>query len=719
MRSCGLAAVLLALLCSGSRWPSAAVAQQQGRVYDLGSRTPVAGAEVRWVAPPGSAAGSPAGRPVVTDSAGSFSIDPSWGRQGVVVVSALGYRARTISWQDAGAAGWRIGLLRDPLPLDELVVTVGASPRRLSEVAVPIEILSSADIASAGAASADRLLEELPGLQVIAAAPTGSNLLIRGIGGARVLVLRDGQPAGGALLEDRDLSRMSLAAVERVEVVKGPLSSLYGSDALAGVVNLITEAPASGFRVSAQAVSGTGGRMGAETTVSGGGRLRFRATGSWRQDDRVAGLPAERGDAFARVWNLRSRLHAGVTAHWEVRADFAYLRERQRWPVGGGFSGFNDNLGLSGWAEARHRSGRGEWTGSLFAQEYTHLYRSARGSDPIAGGDDAAQWERVWRATTAFSATAGRHHFDVGAEFAHRAIRSPDKLVEERVGDRRLAGFVQDAWKLGGSVLTGGIRLTWNDRWGSDLAPAIGLARQVGERLRVRASLARGFRAPSFKELAWEFVNLGGGYVLEGYPDLKAEESWSASGGVEWRPHLAVHLNIEAFANRFDDLIEAGFVGHTPSGLLIYSPRNVAEAVTQGVDLRLRAVAGTVAFSAGYAWLDARSTPSGTPLDRRARHTARARVSWSAKTSAELRLDLSGHVTGRAPIIRAGSDGTRSQAGVQERLTAFDVRAALGVGSGVELRAGVDNLFDARPEGWRSTIERRLRVGASVRAPEH
>ena len=705
---------LAAFCCAAATWPGAAAGEQPGRVYDLESGVPVARAEVRWVSGGGGAAtGSGEGRPVVTNRRGGFEIDPAWDPGGALLVAAMGYRARTVSWADAEAASWRIGLERDPLALDELVVTVGAGPRRRSEVAVPIEVLRAAEIVSTGAASADRLLEELPGVQVTRAAPIGSNLRIRGIGGSRVLVLLDGQPAGGALLENRDLSRMSLAGVERVELVKGPLSSVHGSDALAGVVNVITRAPAAGFGVDAGAVSGTAGRKGAEATVSGGGRLRYRVTGSWRQEDRVPGLTVNSGGALARVWDLRSRLDVDVTDRWDLRAGFSYLRERQRWPVGGDFSGFNDNRGYSGRLEGRRRTGSGEWTGSVFAQEYAHLYRSARGDAPIAGNRGATQWERLWRAAGSFSATLGRHHFDVGAQGAHRAIRSPDKLVEERVADRQFALFVQDAWKLGGTVLTGGIRLTRNSRWGSDLAPALGLTHRVGDRIRVRVSLARGFRAPSFKELTWKFVNLGGGYVLEGFPNLEAEHSWNVSGGVDWNPRPGVHLDAEVFSNRIANLIEPGFVGNTPSGLLVYSPRNVADAVTRGLDLRLRVVAGRAGFGAGYAYLDARPTPSDIPLDRRARHTARAKVTWVGEQTAGLRLDVTAHLTGSAPIVRVVG-GRRVRTAEKERLIALDVQAARGVAGGVELRIGVDNLFDARPEGWQRSVERRLRVGAAV-----
>ena len=221
--------------------------------------------------------------------------------------------------------------------------------------------MTAEDILISGAASADQLLDELPGLQSAPGAPVGSTIQIRGIGDARVLVLIDGQPANGALLENRDLSRISLSGVERVEVVKGPLSTLYGSDALGGVINVITQAPETGFQAEARALSGSGGRYEGDVTVSGGGPVVLRATGSWRQQEQVPGLDGT-ADAFARVWDFRSTLRTGASDRVRARADISYLRERQRWPVGGGFAGFNDNEGLTGWAEVTVPGFGGDWT---------------------------------------------------------------------------------------------------------------------------------------------------------------------------------------------------------------------------------------------------------------------------------------------------------------------------------------------------------------------
>lgn len=718
---------LIAIFCTfGSATPPALRAQQPaapptplvGRVLDGASGAPIAGAILMSVPADSTDAGSlrdAALQRIVTDSRGAYTVPAAWGPEGTLEASAPGYVTRALTWREVAAEEWRVALVRDPLALDEVVVTASVRARRRSEIAVPIESIEAAEIAAAGAPSADRLLAELPGVQVSAGAPTGANLLIRGIGGARVLVLLDGHPVTGALIENRDLSRMSLAGTERVEIVKGPLSSLYGSDALGGVVNVVTRAPAPGFRMDARALSGGAGRREAEATASGGGRLLYHVTGGWRQEDQVPGQVSGGSDAFARVRDLRSRLRLEVADGWETGAGVTFLRERQRWPVGGGFSGFNDNRGLSGWLEMERRTGPGTWNATVFAHDYEHLYRSARGDAPIAGGRDAAQSEKLVRAAAGFSGTLGRHDLDAGIEAATRAIRSPDKLVEDRADDDQLAFFAQDAWRLGATVLSTGARLTRNSRWGSNLAPSLGLTRIVGARLRLRTALARGFRAPSFKELGWNYANLAAGYMIRGYADLEPERSWSLSGGLEWQPVERWLLEADVYSNRVENLIEQGFVGNAPSGLLIYSPRNVADAVTQGFELGLRALWEDGEFAAGYAYLDAHDADSGTPLDRRARHSARARVSWIAEQLAGLRLDGTVHFTGSAPIVVAGRAAAELPSTTRERFTALDLQATLPVADNLELLAGVDNVFDARPEGWQGIIERRLRMSVRVK----
>lgn len=699
-------------------WAGPAAAQTEvadalhaGRVIDeSGQGVPFA--TLRLLRPGGAEAGR-----AETDGAGRFTLraplDGADAEMHLVRVQALGFEPLEMAVDEAHASDWLLTLVADPLELSEMVVTASGRLQRRSEVAVPVARVTAADIEVAGAASALDLLSELPGLEAASGTPTGATLRIRGIGDSRVLVLVDGQPAGGALLENRDLGRLSLSAVERVEVVKGPMSALYGSDALGGVVNVITKAPQEGFHSEVRMVGGDGGRYEGGATLSGGGSVRYRATGSWRQQDRVPGLD-DVGSAFARVWDLRTTVRAGSEASLGVRADVHVVRERQRWPIGGGFSGFNDNRGITGWVEASRSVAGGTMTGRLFGQDYNHLFRSARGAAPIAGGDEDRQLEQLWKASATFARTVGGHRFDVGAEASMRGIESPDKILEDRAEDRQLEFFAQDAWTISAATLSGGARVTLNDRWGRTLSPTVGVSVLATSALRIRGTVGRGFRAPSFKELAWDFANLGAGYTVQGFDELEPESSWNVSAGVDLATSNRTRVGVEVFDNRIDNLIETTFIGNEPGGLLVYSPRNVQRARTRGVEVTASARTARWDVDAEYALLDARSLADDLPLDRRSRHSGRLRVqsAWSVAHGA--RISVTSRLTGSAPLIGSGPDGLE-EIGRQERYLGVDMHGSVRVTADIQFTLGVDNLFDVRPEGWQAAIGRRLRLGLEAR----
>jgi outer membrane receptor for ferrienterochelin and colicins len=390
------------------------------------------------------------------------------------------------------------------------------------------------------------------------------------------------------------------------------------------------------------------------------------------------------------------------------------VRERQRWPVGGGFSGFNDNRGISGWVEAGIGAGPGDLTVRALGQDYHHLYRSARGSAPIAGTDDL-QKEQLWEGALGYRLAVGAHEIDIGLEGATRSIESPDKLLEDKASDSQLELFGQDAWGLGRTTVTAGARLTVNDRWGNTASPTVGFSSLLGEAIRVFGTVGRGFRAPSFKELAWDFANVGAGYTVQGFAELGPERSWSASGGLEWAPGSSVLITGEAYHNEIDDLIEFAFVGNTPSGLLVYSPRNVERARTRGLELTAEARLGAARVSGDYAFLDAKSLDDGLPLDRRARHSGRVRIAGEVPLLEGTQVDLTAHVTGDAPLVGLDDEGQPATIGTQEALMALDAQIAIRVPGDLRLVLGADNLLDSRPTGWQAVVGRRFRVGIEAR----
>jgi outer membrane receptor for ferrienterochelin and colicins len=632
-----------------------------------------------------------------------------------LLVRALGYR-EMVRVVHANDQPLELSLDQVPVVLHDVVVTGVRRAQRASEITTSLQVIDSAEIAQSGAPRINDVLAQQPALQADPGIPTGENIMIRGIGDARVLILVDGEPAAGALIENRDLSRLSTLAVQRIEVVKGPMSVMYGSDALGGVINIITTDAPSGLHQELESRVGDNGRAEVDGSVSGGGRIRYRVAGGVRRQEWTPGV-ADTDGTLARLWDLRTTVRAAVTDRVAVRADLNYVRERQRWPVSTAFNGFNDNWGITSWAELGTTGTTGVWTIRGFYQEYEHLFRQSRDAIPIADPTAPVQRERFGKGRIQWSKPMGNHQLDAGIEAGKRSIESPDKILDDRASDTQVELYGQDTWTWGRVVGTLGGRLTDNDQWGRAVTPSLGIAWLPTDQVRVRATVGRGFRGPSFKERAWNFANPQAGYTVMGNPDLDPESSWHGSLELSWSPDGVWRFTGETYRNDIDNLIEQSFVGSTPAGLLIFSPRNVSKARTQGVEVGGSWTGSVVEVAADYAYLDARDLELDLPLNRRAAHRARVRgtTRWPVGPSL-LTVTTSAQYTGEAPLV--GTDASSSPAieGFQGKLFACDARADLAFLDGsLELEVGLDNAFNTRPAGWPTVLQRRVYVGLSAR----
>ena len=695
--SAAAAALLLALVVPTARAQDVV----RGKVIDATTGGGIAGARVNSL--------SGGGRVTWTDASGAFTMAFATAGDSIRV-AAIGYRAATVP---LGGGTIEIRMERLAVVLPDVVTTGGRWEGRAAEVTTPMATIGSDEIAAQAAVAVDQIVSQLPGVQVIPVQPAGTSIAIRGIGESRVLVLVDGEPVSGALIENQDLSRLSTLAVERIEVSKGPVSSEYGSDALGGVINIITKAPGDTWRLTALARGGSYGRLEGQATADGGtGRLRFRLSGGARQQDAVPGqvsgiTPLE------RIYDVRATTRYTASPRLAFRADLNWLYERQRWPVGGGFNGFNDNEGISGLAEATLDAVGGLWRARVFAETYEYRYRSAEGDVPYANTGPPPQDEQIIRGLISHSRQAGPHALDAGLQTSFRDVSAPDRIEGGQMSDEQVEAFAKDALRLGRVVATAGARYTWNSRWGNNVSPSLGAAWEPVDAVRLRASVARGFRAPSFKELGWSFGNVSAGYVVNGNPDLQPESSWSYDAAVAWSVARDVVLEVEGFRNDVKNLIDFSTMGTNGQGFLVFQPVNIGSARTQGVESSVRWNPRSWALSFGYTWLDARNLNDDLPLNRRAAHTARFRATRSWKLLQGLRADVTGLYTSEAPLVGETETGL-GIVGEQGAFLQWNLGFQLGVTPLLDLSAGVDNLFDQRPAGWTGLIQRRIWVGVGT-----
>lgn len=665
-----------------------------GRIVDAATNRPVADALV-------SAGESEPARSGVD---GRFRLHLTTAGELEVRVSREGYG-------EARVRGWSVGeetirLTPHPLPLDELVVTASRRTQALKDVPVATEVVGRTEILQTGASDLSAVLSERTGASVEGGHPVGTGVMLQGLGSERVLILVDGQPMIGRLSGRVDLTRVPLANVERVEIVKGPQSTLYGSDAMGGVVNVITRDIGNGSWGGGMGVTGgSRGRLELHADVrGGGGPLDFVAEAGRRTIDLVPGLQQESGTYASRL-DAAARVRWQTSADREVTASATVLDERQRWSTGQLFN-FADNRQLSGRLAGAWRAGAHHFAPTLYATEFRHLARRGTAAEPLAGSGEL-EVQRLVEAEMLYSVTRDAVVLDAGIEARRELIRS-DRVLGGRRSHHSAEPFVQ--LTVGGGVwsLVPGMRMSWSDRWGAHWTPRVaGLFRPI-ESLAIRAAVGSGYRAPDFKELYMEFLNVGPGfgYVVRGNPDVRPESSRSVSAGVEWAGER-LYLRAQAFYNRFEDFIETRETGDS-SGVLIFVYENVENGTTRGLELEAGVTWGGTRAEIGWSLLAAERAGTGEPLLGRPRRSGRFLLSHA--------LPFGTRVS--ATAVHTGSTPTRFEGGttvVREPFTRVDFRVAQALPRDLELAVGIDNLADVVPVDWPGYSGRQLHLGMTWR----
>ena len=676
-----------------------------GRITDATTGAPITGAIVRAVDEPRTVA-----REAHTGPDGGWRLGALPAGTWTLHVQAIGYSPRmvTLVLSDASSRV-EIGLTPAVTRLDQIVVTAARREQRLADVVVTTEVLGRADIEQSGAADLAAVLIEQTGIQLQGGHPTGAGVMLQGIGSERVLVLLDGQPLVGRLSGNFDLARIPTSIIERVEIVKGPQSTLYGSEAMGGVINIVTrELPDAAWSAEARALAGTDGRLDGEARgtlargpIAGSIDLGMRAV------DRAPGVPLERG-AMAERLDAAAKVRWSATELLGIEGSVLALDERQRWWNGTQYS-FADNTSVSGrlgasWSRGPHRISTG-----VHVSHFDHLARTSQYTQPIAGTGDR-QTQRLAEAELMLGSTVLGQTFDLGLEAKQEHISSSDGRIAG--GDRTLHSvepFAQlevagDRW-----TIAPGARLTWNEQWGAHVSPKLALRWTAHPSLVLRLSAAGGFRAPDFKELYFDFTNDGAGYAVHGNPDLRPEESRNVSLGVEWTISTG-YLRTQLYWNDLRDFIETRPLSESDE-FTLYTYGNVDRGRTRGLEVESGLTAGGLRAEASWSLLDAHDMATGLPLLGRPRHSARATLGYALPLG--LRASVTGLHTGRTPMQRDDVGAVMSE---RESFTRVDLRFAQRLPLDLELVAGADNLLDARPRAWAGSTGRQLYLGLGWRA---
>ncbi|WP_420124810.1 TonB-dependent receptor [Longimicrobium sp.] len=677
---------------------SAAAAQERvlGTVTEAGTGAPVAGARIQ-------AGGATAS----SDGAGGWSLMLPAGVH-AVEVRHPGYAAVRTEVAVPADGSVRIALTPRPLRMETMVATASRRLQTLGEAPVATEVVDRARIEAGGATDLAGVLAMVPGVEVQGGHPVGTGVYLQGLGSERVLVLIDGEPVVGRISGEIDLTRLPVADVERVEVVKGPQSTLYGSEAMGGVINLITRAPQPGAPAGGVQLTGgsSGRRDGVAHARASAGAVDWTARGGLRDVDLVPGQDRPL-DAGTRRWDGSARVGWRAAPALRVEAGGWLVEESQRWRTGQLYQ-FADNRQWSGRLSAAWTAGAHRLVPSLYLAGFEHALSRASGPVPVDGGDREVQ--RLAEAALAYTGTVRGLTVDGGAELRQDWTRS-DRVEGEERDATALDAYGQGTWTAGAVSLVPGVRLSHSSRWGDHWTPRLAAVWRPAPSLAVRASAGAGYRAPAFKELHMDFLNDAAGYTVRGNPALRPEDSFSVSAGAEWAGQRT-YLRASAFRTRFDDFIETvvDTAVSTPE-LAVYRYQNVARGRTAGLELQTGAVLGGLRADAGWSWLATRDEASGRPLFGRPAHSGRLALAYARASG--LRVGLTASYTGRTP--EAEGQGVLLYRASYTRL---DGRLSHTLPAGLALAVGMDNLTGAGPAGWPGFTGRNLYATLSWTAGE-
>lgn len=524
--------------------------------------------------------------------------------------------------------------------IEEVVVTATRTPRLLGNVAIPASIVSSKTLYQSGSLRLNDILAEQTGIVVVD--NFGKGIQVQGLSSEYTLILLDGEPLIGRTGGVFDLSRLTIRNIVKIEIIKGPSSSLYGSEAMGGVINIITDR-------SGQHKTDLSARYGRFNSVDAAANFSRRYNNTDVQGafnyNRSAGYSLKPNSSQQTVepyW--RSTQHVTVNHKFndKLKMGVGYrhnnteiknsivVQNGSSTIISNGFERTNEH-NLTPHLQYRFSSKltttfRGYLTGFSTIQELKVKEAEGGYNDRFSQDFKRVENQSDWqiREQSAFTAGAG---------FIDESVSSNryDSLSTKRKNSIAYF-FLQHEEKINKKLtLIGGFRFDANRAYASVWSPKVALQYRISESVSLNVSYGRGFKAPDFRQLYLNFTNLAAGsYSVFGsqvalpeikrlqdanqiqettsligkVADLKPEVSGGINAGVKFKMTSGIKGSVNLFRNDLNNMILTDVIAYKRNGGQIFSYFNVNRALTQGAEIDLeKKITTTLTIKTGYQFL--------------------------------------------------------------------------------------------------------------------
>ncbi|PXX96047.1 TonB-dependent receptor [Marinifilum breve] len=626
-----------------------------------------------------------------------------------LVVSFSGYsRQKQKITLKEGINVLNFAMVESKSQLGEIVVTGTGTAHHLKTAPVQTELIGKKAIASSGASDFNELMMSVSPSFDFNPGTMGGMMTINGLGNDFILVLVDGKRMYGDVGGNTDLNRINPDDVERIEVLKGASSLLYGSDAIAGVVNIITKKSKQKVNISntsrirehrtyqqSNAIDLNLGKF------SWNGNFNHKRSDGWKlspfeiDDDELVETD-KRAQYEYNDFTFAQTLKFRATKRLEMYAGNSFFKKHVKRPTSiykyGYF--YTDKSFEVG---AKYLLNKKDYVSVDYNfDQYRYYYRYNQDYKTFTKSDKEIQNDqRMSNFRMKYVNVISKNNtLTLGADYLKEKMVSEDRLVNGKADAKTIALYAQEEIKLLEKLqLVAGTRYVKHNEFGSAFTPKVSLLYKLNH-FNFRGTYGFGFKAPTVKELYYAYEKRGNLYL--GNEDLDPQKSRYSSLGVEFHNDF-LSASITGYINKVDDLIAYETVDLLPEDKENKIKRrrkhyNVDESKSQGIDFLLNAKLGAgFTLGGGYSYVNAKDETTGEKLDGVAENYGNVRLAYDRSWK---NYSFNATILGRIQDEKSYDNGEDNAKGYDLwKLTTN--HKFLNFGSFIlEAQLGVDNIFD-------------------------
>ena len=529
--------------------------------------------------------------------------------------------------------------------LDEVIVTATKTLRQLSTLPLPVKLISNQEITKSSSSRLSDILDDQPGIFIIPDFGGGNGIQIQGLDSQYTLLLIDGSPIIGRQSGTLDLDRISIGNIEQIEIIKGSSSSLYGTDAIGGVVNLITSRTNDSISADVSYKTSTFNTNDFSVNIgkisNKGHNLNlyfnsFNSDGYNLNDDPILKTvePYESYTGFLR--------HNFKKNKWSFFSSSRIYNENQDFKLD------KNSYGRNVINESSINSSINFQNNESHKLVFENYYTNYKNDEEFDLNQNLIQ-ESFFNQSLIKSELRSifkndkKNTLTLGLGFYNESLKR-NNFYKDKVAQNSINYFLQyEGFIFKNTNYVFGARYDQYDEYESEFSPRFAIRTQINDNISSKISIGKGFKTPDFRQLYFNFSNSSSGYSVIGFNaakeiisnlqdlgqianliitqdqfdgKLKPETSVSYNLGFNIKTNNNIVFDFNFFRNQIKNLIDYKIIATKTNGQSIFSYYNLNKVYTQGIEFNSEFNIDDINFRIGYQYLDAKDDEAKNQIDR-------------------------------------------------------------------------------------------------------